>query len=169
MRTILESLSKNFNIVSEDDEFDDISLDEDNVSSSVGEYSTPKAFSKKESDKPADNVYSKTVPETHNFYKKMGESISRIDSQVNTKKLQELNYNDFKSDSSNTERQKINLNIKEINRQLHEVERMINHASKLKMESGADNSVFWKGTLGRFQKINEKLLRISGKIREMNS
>ena len=159
MKEILESLKKRFT---------DEELEEDNTSASVDGYSTPFAFSKKEK-KVADSVYSETVPETHRFYKKMAEAIKKIDAKVNRKKIQEINYNDFKSDESSTERQKINLNIKEINRQLHEVERMINHAARLKTESGANNSVFWKGTLGRFQKINEKLLRISSKIREMNS
>jgi hypothetical protein len=52
---------------------------------------------------------------------------------------------------------------------LREVEQMINHAGKLKMESGADQTVFWKGTLGNFQKIKERLNRLSNKIVEMNS
>lgn len=170
MQTILESISRDFKIPVDEDideACDTDELDEENTSSSVEGYSTPYAFGKKE--RPVDDeAYSKKVPKT-DFYKKMAESIDRIDRQVNKKIVSELNYNDYKSDQSNTERQKINLNIKEINRQLMEVERMITHAYKLKTESGADNGVFWKGTLGRFQKINEKLLRISGKIREMNS
>lgn len=81
---------------------------------------------------------------------------------------QEANYNDFKNDPNTNPKQKINSHILEINKRLREVEQMITHASKLKTETGADQSVFWKGTLGSFKKIDERLLRLSSKIRELN-
>lgn len=170
MKYLLESIDKRFKIAEEyDDEFeidDNDALEEENTSDNVGAFDTPNAFGAKKRKK--DSVYSEYVPETHNFYKKIAESI--IESEVSNKNLlNELSYPAFKADDTKTERQKINLNIQEINRKLSEVERMINHASKLKMETGADNSVFWKGTIAGFTKINEKLIRLSGKIREMNA
>lgn len=171
LKYILESIESRFNLPEQsDDDLDEVidsidSLEEDNTTSAVEGFDTPYAFGKKKQGK--DSVYSKNVPETHRFYKQIGEAIDKL--KVNKKIIQELNYFDFKSDDTKSDRQKINLNIKEINKMLSEVERMINHAGKLKQESGADQTVFWKGTVDRFTKINEKLIRLSNKIREMNS
>lgn len=163
---LLESIRKHVDI-DETCEDDEEVLDEDNTSSSVEGYDTPYAFGS--SNKKKDAVYSKRVPKTNRFYVKMGESIDRIDKQINQLSLSELNYPDFKSDQSRTDRQKINLNIKLINARLSEVEQMINHAGKLKLETGSDNTVFWRGTVDRFSRINEKLSRLSNKIREMTA
>lgn len=132
-------------------------LDEMNDTGSGGEYMTPNAFSKK-TKKPDDSSYSKEVQETDRFFKKIDE-ISRL--------VSEASYNDFKADNTRSERQKINGNIIEINRKLREVEQMITHASKLKLETGAGEDVYWKKTLGNFLKIKERLNRLSGKIVEM--
>lgn len=137
-------------------------LDENMNTTSDGEVvDTPYTFSKKVQD-PDDDAFSEDVPETDLFFKKMEESLLKI------QKITELNYKDYKNDDSRTERQKINSNILEINKKLREVEQMIGHASKLKLETGADQSVFWKGTLGNFLKIKERLNRLSNKIVEMS-
>ncbi len=83
--------------------------------------------------------------------------------------IREATYSDFKGDSSMSEKQKINNSILEINRMLIEMERRINHASKLKKETGADQTVYWKNTTTKFQKIGERLNRISNKLREINT
>lgn len=80
----------------------------------------------------------------------------------------EINYNDYRNDNSKSNRQKINTNIKNINSMLREVEQLINHAGRLKTESGADQSVFWKGTSTQFLKIKERLNRLSSKILEIH-
>jgi hypothetical protein len=137
-------------------------LNENMNTTSDGEVvNTPYAFSKKVQD-PDDDAFSEDVPETDLFFKKMEESLLKI------QKLTELNYKDYKSDGSRTERQKINSNILEINKKLREVEQMIGHASKLKLETGANQDVFWKGTLSSFLKIKERLNRLSNKIVEMS-
>lgn len=159
LRRIMETIDRDFVV-------------EDNTTASVDGYETPKAFGDEPDDVDGD-TYTEEVPDTDLYFKAMDEMFSRvnrlIDLKVNKKQIQELTYNDFKSDNTKTDRQKINLNIKEMNRMLREVEQMISHAAKLKSESGADSNVFWKGTLDRFTKINEKLIRLSGKIREMHS
>jgi len=126
-------------------------LEEDNTTAAIPPVDTPNAFRKKEKD-----WEDETHPSEHYFKK--------IESTIN-----ELSYGDFKGDDTKNEKQKINSNLIEMNRKLREVEQMINHASKLKTESGSDSSVFWKGTLGSFVKIKERLNRLSQKIVEMNS
>lgn len=83
--------------------------------------------------------------------------------------LNEISYQNYRSDETVSPKQKINQTIKEINSKLSEVEKMIGHSQKFKNEIGADNGVFYKDTIARFQKISERLLRISAKIREYNS
>lgn len=83
--------------------------------------------------------------------------------------LNEVNYKEFKTDNTLNSRQKINTNIKSINQMLREVERLVDHASKLKLESGADQNVFWKGTSTSFGKIKERLNRLNQKIVEIGS
>jgi len=163
LQSIFESLDRNFNIPKlVEDEF----LDEDNSGASGGEYLTPKAFVDKESE-PADDSYPIEVKGTDRFYKKIEDIYNRTNSSVSL--LTEANYSDYRNDDTKSERQKINGNIIEINRKLREVEQMIGHASKLKLETGAGSDIYWKGTLGSFLKIKERLNRLSTKIIEMNS
>lgn len=137
-------------------------LDENMNTTSDGEVvDTPYAFSKKVQD-PDDDAFSEDVPETDLFIKKMEETFNKIH------RISEINYKDYKGDNSKTERQKINTNILEINKKLREVEQMIAHANKLKLETGANQEVFWKGTLSSFLKIKERLNRLSNKIVEMS-
>lgn len=140
---------------------------EENVTSNIdggeGQPKTPFAFRKDEKDpKTKSYGWESKVPKTNLYFQKIEDIYNRLS-------LNELSYSDFRNDDSLSERQKINTNILEIGKKLREVEQMVNHASKLKLESGADQSVFWKGTISKFTKINERLLRLSSKIREIGA
>ena len=89
--------------------------------------------------------------------------------EIHERMLAEINYSDYKNDPTTSSRKKIQSNINRINSQLKEVEQMINHASKLKLESGANSSVWNKGILSKFLTIRERLNRLSQKIVEMNN
>lgn len=129
-------------------------IDEDNTTGSGEAFETPFAFSKKVK-KPKDVSYSKEVENEHKFFKKFEQ------------KIDEIAYKDFKKDDTKNEKQKINNSIIEINKKLREVEQMINHASRLKTETGQNESVFWKGTAKSFVKIKERLNRLTNKIIEV--
>jgi HD superfamily phosphohydrolase len=162
LKNLIRQLNENFNLEEDCDdemELEEDPLSEDNSGNSGGEYMTPNAFSKKVKD-PDDVSYSKKVETTDRFFKKIEETIQRLD---------EGNYNDYKNDDTKSERQKINGNIIEINRKLREVEQMISHASKLKTESGAGADIYWKATGRSFLKIKERLVRLSNKIVEISS
>jgi uncharacterized protein YukE len=81
--------------------------------------------------------------------------------------LTEANYKEFKSDDSSSHKQKINSNIQEVNRLLLQVEQLVNHASKLKTETSADQSIFYKNTFKRFHQVSERMNRLQSKIREL--
>lgn len=153
LKPLLEKLDKKFNI------------EEDNVTSNIdgglGQPKTPFSFTDKEDVDVDDFGWEKKVKESDYYFKKINELYNRT--------LQEISYNQFKSDDSKNYKQKINSNIIEIGRKLREVEQMIDHATKLKVETGADQTIFWKPTISKFNKINERLIRLSNKIREMNS
>jgi len=131
-------------------------LDEENSTSSAGgEYLTPYAFSnskkKNKAKKPKEYTY--TEPSIFETY---------------MKQIHELSYKDFKSDTSSTSKQKINNSIKEISKQLLEVDRALTRVVKLKTEIGADQSVFLKSTIKKFGKISERLLKLGNKVREFS-
>lgn len=162
LRNLISQLNENFNIEEDCDdemELEEDPLAEDNSGNSGGEYMTPNAFSKKVQD-PDDASYSKKVESTDRFFKKIEETIQRLD---------EASYNDYKNDDTKSERQKINGNIIEINRKLREVEQMISHASKLKLETGQGSDIYWKATGRSFLKIKERLVRLTNKIVEISS
>lgn len=118
-------------------------LEEDNITVSAGgEFDTPKAFKKKK--KKEESLFKRIAKETL---------------------LHEVNYKDYKKDESATPKQKVNRAIKEVNSKLFKIERIINQNFKLKNEAGVGTTEYWKGTRGNLQKISEKMMRISEKLR----
>lgn len=160
LRDILERLDSNYQLPIEEDN------NTSNLDGGFGQPQTPNVFIEKERE-PDDASYSEPVEETDKFYKKIEDIYHRINLRVES--LNEAKYSDYVSDDTQTQRQKINNHILEINRKLREVEQMINHASRLKSESGSDQGIFWKKTIGSFVKIRERLNRLSSKIVEMGS
>ena len=147
----------------EDDELGEASNSSSAYAGGEGPQRTPNAFRKKAKIRTS-NSYDIPVEETNTWFVAMEDIYKK-----SQKRILELNYNDYVADDSTTPRQKINSSIKEINKRLSEVEQMIRHSQKFKNEIGADSGVFYKDTINRFQKISERLMRISSKIREFNT
>ena len=80
-----------------------------------------------------------------------------------------LNYPSFKKDETKNSRQKVNGAIKEINKRLFEIERIIGRATKLKKEAGVSKDNYWKSSTPRMKKIAERLLKVSQKLRELSA
>ena len=83
------------------------------------------------------------------------------------KEMYDQNYPSFKKDDTKNSRQKVNGAIREINRRLFQIERIINRTAKLKREAGVTSDKYWKSTGPRMNKIAERLLKVSRKLREM--
>lgn len=94
------------------------------------------------------------------------ESFHRLQRALKT--LDEISYNDFKSDPTNNSKVKLNNCIAEINTGLRQAEKLIDHALKLKTEIGADQSIFYKDTFRKFQKIGSRMNKLQTKIREFS-
>lgn len=83
--------------------------------------------------------------------------------------LTEASYKSYKSDKSRTTNEKINYSIKELNQALMQVERAVNHASRLKTEMAVDQRSLWRSSHNRLVKIGERLNRIGKKINELGA
>lgn len=156
--------------------FDDI--EESNTTSNLdggeGQVKIPHAFqrnnpTKKDKQKERENATRSTgynlAKKTNNYIKRRNEMIERGNKIV--RNLSEIKYSEYKTDDSKSQRKKINDSIRNVNRELIKIEREINHAMKLKNEIGMGDD-FYKSTPKYLRKINERLLRISNKIREIN-
>ena len=92
----------------------------------------------------------------------MGESIYK-------KVMSEINYRDYKKDDTMSAKQKVNNSIKEVNRKLYEIERIIHQNNKLKTEMGVTSENYWKSTRAKFGKISERMVRVGHAMRKLGS
>ena len=67
-----------------------------------------------------------------------------------------------------TAQAKIGRGISNINKQLREMERFLNWYGKIKNESGVSNKSYWKRTNSHIYSIQERLLKLDQKIRQIS-
>ena len=70
-------------------------------------------------------------------------------------------------DAKSTPEQKIKHTIKEVARQLQEIERTVNYASRLKTESGVARNGYGSAVESALLKISERLIKISERVRAL--
>ena len=85
------------------------------------------------------------------------------------KVMSEMNYRDYKKDESMNAKQKVNTSIREVNRKLYEIERIIHQNNKLKTEMGVTSESYWKSTRAKFGKISERMVRVGHAMRTLGS
>jgi len=69
--------------------------------------------------------------------------------------------------AKSTPEQKIKHTIKEVARQLQEIERTVNYASRLKTESGVARNGYGSSVESALSKISERLIKISERVRAL--
>lgn len=84
-----------------------------------------------------------------------------------TENISENRYHTYKKDPTATPHQKIAKAISELNKNLQEVERVINMNARLKLESGINSEQLWKRTQHGLLKLEARLLNIASRIREI--
>ena len=140
-------------------------LDEMSTTASVPGYQTPYAFHDQEDEKKGsgkkkqkDNATTATDFELvkDSIYKRM------------MKSLNEVSYREYKQDPTSTPQQKVNRGIMEVNKMLAEIEKIVNNNLRLKTETGVQSGHFWKTTGKRFSKINERMLRVANRLKELS-
>ena len=75
----------------------------------------------------------------------------------------------FRNDQDKTARQKIGLSIRETKQALGRVNAQLKILSRYKNEFGYTANSYWKQTLKDIYRIEERLVKISQKLRELKS
>jgi len=67
-----------------------------------------------------------------------------------------------------TPNQKIGVGIRELRKQLSEIEKFVTWYGRIKNESGLDSADYWKRTQRHLSKISERLNKLSSKVRDLS-
>ena len=121
-------------------------IDEMNTTGGVEGYNTPFAFSGKDGEK---------------------KKAKRQADLTGYTPVNENRWLALKQDES-TAQAKIGRGISNINKQLKEMERFLNWYGKIKNESGVSNKSYWKRTNSHIYSIQERLLKLDQKIRQIS-
>ena len=121
-------------------------IDEMNTTGNVDGYNTPYAFSGKDGEK---------------------KKAKRQADLTGYTPVNENRWLALKQDES-TAQSKIGRGISNINKQLREMERFLNWFGKIKNESGVSNKSYWKRTNSHIYSIQERLLKLDQKIRQIS-
>lgn len=127
-------------------------VEEQNVTGAIAGYSTPNAFAKKTNKKTAEQLGYKLVQE-------------KMDA-----KYEELieSYTAFaRGDAKITPEGKIKNTIKEVARQLREIEKTIHHAARLKNEANIARAGYGPAVDKALRGISERLIKISERVRAL--
>ena len=152
-------LHKKLGVVAKKTEGAEEDLDEMSTTAGVPGYQTPMAFSKSGEEDENDVAETGDMKKVESQYKKM------INQMIG---LNETSYREFKKDPTSTPQQKVNRGINEVNKMLGAMEKIVNNNLRLKTEMGVQSNHFWKSTGKRFAKINERMTRISNRLKELS-
>jgi len=156
------------------EELVELTIDEMSTTGSAPGYNTPKAFSKsgkEDENNNAEKVGMKKKAISKRNTKKLKESAYKkmMSDMHGVEYLNEaVSYREFKQDPTCSPQQKVNKGIAEVNKMLREMEKIVTNNLKLKNEMGVKSDHFWKSTGSRFTKINERMTRISNKLKELS-
>ena len=122
-------------------------IDEISTTGGVAAYQTPYAFKRKKKK----DEYASVQEAMDKKYLKIIESYSKFAT------------GNPKSSPSQT----VNGTIKEVAKKLQEIEKLVKYTSRLKNESGIAGSTYGKSTHNALNKISERLLKISERVRSL--
>lgn len=144
----------------EDWEEEQDSVEEINTTGNIDGYQTPHAFDDDDEEGHAKNIKDTAEVFDYKSAKNGGE---------NTVKLEEGKslYHVFRDHPDLSSRQKIGVTIREINKMLIEVEKMVRVSSRFKKENEVGSTSYWKTTNRYLGKLEDKLQRIQDKVREI--
>jgi len=126
-------------------------IDEASTSAGAGAYMPPKAFGKADDDTVEALGYKRVQEAMDNKYERLIEG-----------------YKTFAlSDPKMSPAKKVNASIKNVAKQLKEIEETIKYTSRLKTESGISHSGFGPSTSKALVKISERLIKISERVRSL--
>tara|TARA_Y100001934_G_C12223689_1_gene711974 strand:- start:381 stop:929 length:549 start_codon:yes stop_codon:yes gene_type:complete len=131
-----------------------------NIDGGAGPPKTPHAFDDADEDEHAENIKSKS--EVFDFETTENEGNNTVGLHEG-KSL----YHIFRDHPDYTPRQKVGVAIREVNKLLNEVDKLLSVSSKFKIETSVDSNVYWKTTARYLSKIEDRLNGLSNKIKQM--
>lgn len=135
-------------------------LDEASVTGSIdggaGPPKTPYAFTRKKKKKKAGYSGGHKKPDI------LGLTLAK-----DPKLRRESKYTDYRNAEEFTPKQKIGLSIRNVRNTLLELEKEIRFATKLKSETNTASSDYWKNTHKAMAKIDEKMKKISQRMKDL--
>jgi hypothetical protein len=133
------------------EELNEDEIEEASTSAGAGAYMTPRAFGKADDDIVEVLGYKRVQEAMDNKYERLIEG-----------------YKTFAlSDPKMSPAKKVNASIKNVAKQLKEIEETIKYTSRLKTESGISHSGFGPSTSKALGKISERLIKISERVRSL--
>jgi hypothetical protein len=166
---LMEQLESKFKELQSEEEIEEANVT-GNMDGGAGPIKTPAAFAKSQDEDDLDTDHIEVLGYKKAKKTKMNtESKSMKKLEDKLEKLIEATYRDYKNDDSMKAHQKVNTSIKEINRLMYEVEKIVNQNAKLKSETGVHNGQYWKSTQKRFGKISERMLKVAHKLKELSA
>jgi len=144
-----EMQKKNPNV---DIELTEDELGEQNVTGAIAGYQTPYAFSTKAQAKKKKKMKYESVQKAMDIkYEAMIESYSKFAT----------------GNPKSTPSQTVNGTIKEVAKKLQEIDQLVRYTSRLKNESGIAGSTYGRSTSNALNKISERLIKISERVRSL--
>ena len=123
---------------------------------------------KKQKDNAPVATDNEIVKDTSNHSVKLESLYKRMMKEMEGFSLNEVSYREYKKDPTSTPQQKVNRGIMEVNKMLGQMEKIVHNNLRLKTEMGVQSNHFWKATGKRFAKINERMVRIANRLKELS-
>lgn len=130
-------------------------LDEVTVTGNVDGYKTPGAFKKTDGTDPDDEPDKGHVKQINK-----GTGYTQVNEGTNR-------YHQLRKEDG-TPNQKIGKGIRELRKQLSEMEKFVTWYGRIKNESGLDSANYWKRTQKHLAKISERLNKLTSKVRDLS-
>jgi hypothetical protein len=129
-----------------------------NSTGNIDGYQTPYAFDSKDEEGHEESI--KDTAEVFDFKTTKNEKNNTV---AEGKSL----YHMYRDHPDMTPRQKIGVTIREINKMLGDVEKLVKVSSKFKLETSVSNKSYWKTTTRHLDKLDSRLQGIAEKLREL--
>lgn len=85
------------------------------------------------------------------------------------KKVNEVSYSDFKRNTESSPRQKIARGIRQVNKMIKEIEKIVAHNFRLKTELDMNSGTFLKSTNRQIHELGARLKQLENKLREFSN
>jgi mRNA-degrading endonuclease HigB of HigAB toxin-antitoxin module len=133
-------------------EQEEMELDEMSVTANVAGYNTPNAFKKTDGtdeDETTDDSF-----------------VDKINTSTGYTRVTENRFHQLRKEDS-TPNQKIGVGLRNVRKQLSEIEKFVEWYSRIKTENGLEKSGYWKRTNRNLNAIKERLNKITEKIHSL--